>query len=68
MRHSALHSRQATGGGNLGDTGYDHWLASPETIVAAKGAGSPDELERHRKTRDHAVGRTPHGGPIDLPT
>lgn len=57
---------QAGGDADLGDTYYHHWLAALEGLVAAKGASSAAELERHRVAWDHAADRTPHGQPIEL--
>jgi nitrile hydratase accessory protein len=57
---------QAAGDADLGDTYYQHWLAALETLVAAKGASSADELSRYRHAWDHAAERTPHGQPIEL--
>jgi len=45
---------------------YQHWLAALETLVAAKGASSPDELTRFQRAWQHAAHRTPHGQSIDL--
>ncbi len=57
---------QASGDPDLGDTYYRHWVAALETLVAAKGASSSDELDRYRSAWDHAADRTPHGAPIEL--
>ena len=57
---------QAAGDADLGDTYYRHWLAALETLVAAKGASSADELHRHRDAWERAADRTPHGQPITL--
>ena len=57
---------QAVGDADLGDTYYGHWLRALEHLVAAKGAGSEDELARFRTAWDHAADRTPHGQPIEL--
>ena len=57
---------QAAGDPDLGDTYYQHWLAALETLVAAKGAASHDELQRTAAAWDHAADRTPHGEPIEL--
>jgi nitrile hydratase accessory protein len=57
---------QAGGDADLGDTYYQHWLATLEMLVAAKGASSADELARHRQAWVHAAERTPHGRPIVL--
>lgn len=57
---------QAGGDADLGDTYYRHWLAALEAVVAAKGAGTIEELTRYRVAWDHAADRTPHGQPIEL--
>ena len=57
---------QAAGDLDLGDTYYHHWLAALESLVAVKGAGSADELERYRSAWAHAAARTAHGQPIEL--
>ena len=57
---------QAAGDADLGDTYYRHWLAALETLVAAKGASSNDELARCRDAWSQAAERTPHGQPIEL--
>jgi len=57
---------QAAGDRDLGDTYYRHWLAALEAIVAAKGASTPSDLERHRLAWERAAHRTPHGQPIVL--
>jgi nitrile hydratase accessory protein len=49
-----------------GDTYYQHWLAALESLVAAKGAASSQELQRTALAWDHAADRTPHGQPIEL--
>jgi nitrile hydratase accessory protein len=59
-------SAQARGDPDLGDTYYDHWLATLEGLVARKGAASADELQRTAQAWDRAAGRTPHGQPIEL--
>jgi len=57
---------QAAGDPDCGDTYYQHWLAALEILVASKGAGSADELQRTAHAWDHAADRTPHGQPIEL--
>ena len=57
---------QASGDADLGDTYYQHWLSALETIVAAKGAATTDELLRTQRAWDHAADRTPHGQAISL--
>ena len=57
---------QAAGDPDHGDTYYRHWLAALERVVAAKGASSAAELERHAGAWQRAAERTPHGQPIEL--
>jgi nitrile hydratase accessory protein len=57
---------QARGDADLGDTYYDHWLATLERLVAAKGASTAAELANYQQAWDHAADRTPHGQPIEL--
>jgi nitrile hydratase accessory protein len=57
---------QAAGDPDTGETYYRHWLATLETLVASKGAATPDLLRRYRDAWDHAADRTPHGQPIEL--
>ena len=59
-------SAKARGEADRGDTYYHHWLAALESLVAAKGAASPTELQRTALAWDHAADRTPHGHPIEL--
>jgi nitrile hydratase accessory protein len=61
-----ISAAQARGDADLGDTYYRHWLAALETLVAAKGATTADELARTRDAWDRAADRTPHGQPIEL--
>lgn len=61
-----ISAAQQGGDADLGDTYYQHWLAALETLVAAKGASSADELLRYREAWDHAAERTAHGQPIEL--
>lgn len=57
---------QANGDADRGDTYYHHWLAALESIVAAKGASSADELARYARAWQRAAERTAHGQPIEL--
>lgn len=57
---------QAAGDADLGDTYYRHWLTALESLVARKGASSPDELALFARAWDRAADRTPHGTPIEL--
>jgi nitrile hydratase accessory protein len=49
-----------------GEPYYQHWLAALETLVAAKGLSSREELTRYQRAWEHAAHRTPHGMSIDL--
>jgi nitrile hydratase accessory protein len=57
---------QAAGDPDTGETYYRHWLATLETLVAAKGVATSELLDRYRDAWDHAADRTPHGKPIEL--
>ena len=57
---------QAVGDADGGDTYYQHWLATLETLVAAKGVAPTEMLHQYRDAWDHAADRTPHGTPIVL--
>ena len=57
---------QAAGDPDTGETYYQHWLATLEKLVAAKGVTSAETLHRYRDAWGHAADRTPHGQPIEL--
>src|ERR1700742_3646784 len=57
---------QAAGDPDTGETYSRHWLATLETLVAAKGVATSDVLTRYRDAWDRASDRTPHGKPIEL--
>jgi nitrile hydratase accessory protein len=57
---------QAAGDPDTGETYYQHWLATLEHLVAAKGVTTSASLHRYRDAWDHAADRTPHGAPIEL--
>ena len=61
-----INRAQAAGDPDTGETYYRHWLATLETLVAAKGVTTSDALHRYRHAWDHAADRTPHGKPIEL--
>ena len=63
---AAISQAQAAGDPDTGETYYRHWLATLETLVAAKGVTTSDALHRYRDAWDHAADRTPHGAPIEL--
>ena len=57
---------QQAGDPDTGETYYQHWLATLERLVSAKGVATSDALHRYRDAWDHAADRTPHGQPIEL--
>jgi nitrile hydratase accessory protein len=57
---------QAAGDPDTGETYYQHWLATLERLVAAKGVATAELLHRYRDAWDRASDRTPHGEPIEL--
>ena len=57
---------QSAGDPDTGETYYQHWLATLERLVSAKGVATSDALHRYRDAWDHAADRTPHGQPIVL--
>ena len=57
---------QSAGDPDTGETYYQHWLATLERLVSAKGVATSDALHRYRDAWDHAADRTPHGTPIVL--
>ena len=57
---------QASGDPDTGETYYQHWLATLERLVAAKGVATADLMHRYRDAWDRASDRTPHGKPIEL--
>jgi nitrile hydratase accessory protein len=57
---------KAKGDPDSGETYYQHWLATLERLISAKGVASADTLHRYRDAWDHAADRTPHGSPIEL--
>ena len=62
----AIARAQSRGDPDRGDTYWQHWLDALEQLVTTAGAGSVDELHRHREAWDRAAHRTPHGAPIEL--
>jgi nitrile hydratase accessory protein len=47
---------------------YEHWLATLETVVAAKHLSSESELSDRKAAWQRAAEATPHGLPIELGT
>ena len=66
MLGEEIKKAQAAGDPDTGETYYRHWLATLERMVAAKGATSPQALEKHYQAWERAMHRTPHGKPIAL--
>jgi nitrile hydratase accessory protein len=61
-----IRKAQAAGDPDTGVTYYQHWLATLERMVIAKGLTDPYKLVRHYEAWEHAAERTPHGTPIEL--
>ena len=61
-----IRKAQAAGDPDTGDTYYQHWLATLERIVAAKGLADSKVLMRTRDAWERACARTPHGISIEL--
>jgi nitrile hydratase accessory protein len=57
---------EAAGDSDHGDGYWHHWLAALETLVAAKGLASADELATRKDAWAAAAAATPHGEPIEL--
>ena len=57
---------QAEGDFDTGENYYRHWLATLESLVAAKDIATAGALHRYKEAWDHAADRTPHGQPIEL--
>jgi nitrile hydratase accessory protein len=45
---------------------YEHWLATLERLVTAKGLASADALATRKEAWAHAYRHTPHGKPVEL--
>ncbi len=61
-----IQAAQSRGDPDLGDTYYDHWLATLEKIVVERGVLSTSGLLCRRDAWDRAARATPHGEPIVL--
>jgi nitrile hydratase accessory protein len=59
---SAAHPDEST----HGESYYLYWLKALETLIAAKGLASSQELNRLQEAWRRAAERTPHGLPIFL--
>ena len=45
---------------------YDHWLATLERLVAAKGLADPSAMQERKEAWADAYRHTPHGKPVEL--
>jgi len=61
-----IRNAQVAGDPDNGQTYYQHWLATLETLIAEKDVATQQTLRRYRNAWDHAADRTPHGSPIEL--
>lgn len=61
-----IHSAQARGDPDTGETYYHHWLAALERLVVSKRATDAATLASYRDAWNHAAKRTLHGTPIEL--
>jgi nitrile hydratase accessory protein len=66
MLGDEIKKAQAAGDPDTGETYYQHWLATLERILAAKGVVDSGALARTRDAWQRACVRTPHGTPIEL--
>jgi nitrile hydratase accessory protein len=57
---------KAAGPEDDGSRYYDHWLATLERLVTAKGLAAAEALERRKHAWADAYRRTPHGKPVLL--
>lgn len=61
-----IQAAQSRGDPDLGDTYYDHWLATLEKLVVERGVLTTSGLLSRRDAWDRAARATPHGEPIVL--
>ncbi len=61
-----IRDAKAQGDPDLGDTYWDHWLATLEGMIAEKGVASAAALADKRAAWERAAEATPHGQPIRL--
>ena len=47
---------------------YEHWLATLERLLNAKGLTDPAALQKRKEAWAEAYRRTPHGKPVELQT
>lgn len=61
-----IRQAQAAGDADLGDTYYQHWLATLESLLRKKGIAGKGLLGIVRDAWDAQARATPHGQPIEL--
>jgi len=61
-----LHAAKERGEPDDGTHYYEHWLATLEALVAAKGFCDPRALRERRQAWADAYRSTPHGEPVAL--
>ena len=62
-----LHAAARTGEPDDGSRYYEHWLATLERLVTAKGLADPAALITRKAAWTAAYRSTPHGRPVELP-
>jgi nitrile hydratase accessory protein len=63
-----LKAAAARGGPDDGSHYYEHWLATLERLVTAKGLSDPAAMAARREAWADAYRHTPHGKPVELGT
>jgi nitrile hydratase accessory protein len=61
-----LRAATARGEPDDGSRYYQHWLATLERLVTAKGLADPASLLERKEAWAEAYRRTPHGKPVEL--
>jgi nitrile hydratase accessory protein len=61
-----IHTAQAQGDPDLGNTYYHHWLRALEQLCAQKGLVAGAEAQRRQEEWRQAYLHTPHGQPVVL--
>lgn len=64
---AAIRRAQQAGDPDVGDTYYAHWVAALESLLAARGLASAQQVDALAHAWREAAQRTPHGRPIELP-
>ena len=67
LRGSLRHAIERMGAVDYLETSYyEHWLATLERMVAAKGLTDPEALKERKEQWADAYRHTPHGKPVEL--